>query len=119
MGACFEVHNELGAGFLEAVYHEALTIEFSKRGIPFVSRQPLALSYKGEPLKQGYAADFILFEKIILEIKAHSALCDEHRAQTLNYLKATGFDLGLLVNFGSHPKLQYERLACTHGRYQQ
>jgi GxxExxY protein len=117
MGACFAVHNELGAGFLEAVYHEALSIEFNDRGIPFVSRQPLPVTYRGRELKQGYAADFVVFGCIILEIKSDSALCDMHRAQTMNYLKATGFDLGLLVNFGSHPKLEFERIACTRGRY--
>jgi GxxExxY protein len=117
IGACFDVYNDLGCGFLEAVYHEALSIEFSERNIPFVSRQPLSLSYKGNALKQGYAPDFLVFGKIILEIKAHSALCDEHLAQTMNYLKASGLNLGLLVNFGSYPKLEYRRILCSDGRY--
>jgi GxxExxY protein len=117
MGACFAVYNELGCGFLEAVYHEALSIELAQRAVPFVARQPLSIVYKGTKLKQGYAADFILWNKIILEIKAVTALCDEHVAQTMNYLKATNLELGLLVNFGHYPKLEYRRIVCTQGRY--
>lgn len=110
MGACFEVYKEKGCGFLEAVYQECLEIEFEMQGILFVPQKPLALAYKGRPLKQRYTADFICYEKIILELKAVSELVDEHRAQVLNYLNATGFKLGLLVNFGHHPKLEWERI---------
>ncbi|MGC8988827.1 MAG: GxxExxY protein [Verrucomicrobiia bacterium] len=110
IGACFEVYKEKGCGFLEAVYQECLQIEFGIQSIPVVPQKPLALSYKGRPLKQRYSADFICFDKIILELKAVSALADEHRAQVLNYLNATGFKLGLLVNFGHHPKLEYQRI---------
>jgi GxxExxY protein len=110
MGACFEVYKEKGCGFLEAVYQECLEIEFGLQGIPFVPQAELRLSYKGRPLKQRYQPDFICFEKIILEIKALSQVADEHRAQVHNYLKATGYTLGLLVNFGHYPKLQYERI---------
>lgn len=110
IGACFEVQNEEGSGFAEAVYQECLEIEFGLQQIPFVSQPELELSYKGRNLKSRYKPDFVCFEKIILELKAVSKLTDEHRAQVHNYLKATGFKLGLLVNFGSHPKLEYERI---------
>ena len=110
IGACFEVYKEKGCGFLEAVYQECLECEFEIQGMLFVPQKPLALSYKGRPLKQRYTADFICFDKIIVELKAVSALADEHRSQVLNYLNATGFKLGLLVNFGHHPKLEYERI---------
>jgi GxxExxY protein len=110
IGACFEVYRDKGCGFLEAVYQECLEIEFGLQGIVFVPQKSLPLAYKGRPLKQKYIADFICFDKIILELKAVSALVDEHRAQVLNYLNATGFKLGLLVNFGHYPKLEYERL---------
>jgi GxxExxY protein len=110
MGACFEVYNEIGCGFLEAVYHECLMLELGMRGIPFRSKADLELRYKDHILEQRYEPDFICFDRIILEIKAVSQLTDEHRAQVHNYLKATGFRLGLLVNFGHYPKLEYERI---------
>ena len=113
MGACFEVYKEQGCGFLEAVYQECLEIEFGMQGILFVPKKPLALNYKGRPLKQRYDPDFICMDKIILEIKAVSALADEHQAQVLNYLSATGYKLGLLVNFGHHPKVEWKRMANT------
>ncbi len=110
VGACFEVYNAMGCGFLEAVYQECLGIEFSKQTIPFKAQAPLELSYKGQMLEQKYVPDFTCFEKVIVEIKALKELSDEHRAQVHNYLKATGYRLGLLVNFGHHSKLQYERI---------
>ena len=110
MGACFEVYTEKGSGFVEPVYHECLTIELSQQQIPFAEQPELQLSYKGKSLTQSYRPDFICFDKIILEIKAVSRLTDEHRAQVHNYLKATGFKLGLLVNFGGHPKVEWERI---------
>ncbi|MEA2039503.1 MAG: GxxExxY protein [Thermodesulfobacteriota bacterium] len=110
VGACFEVYNAMGCGFLEAVYQECLEIEFSNQAIPFKAQVPLELSYKGQVLKQKYIPDFICFDKAIVEIKALKELGDEHRAQVHNCLKATGYRLGLLVNFGQHPKLQYERI---------
>jgi GxxExxY protein len=110
MGACFEVYNEKGSGFLEPVYQESLEIEFEMQSIPFIAQQDLALDYKGRPLRQRYTPDFICYDKIIVELKAVSELKDEHRAQVHNYLKATGMKLGLLVNFGHHPKLEYERI---------
>jgi len=113
IGACFEVYNEKGCGFLEPVYQECLEIELGLLGITYAVQKTLLLAYKGRPLKQKYQPDFICYEKIILEIKAVSALIDEHRAQVINYLKATGFKLGLLVNFGCHHKLEWERIANT------
>ena len=110
MGACFEVYNDKGCGFLEAVYQECLEIEFGLRGLPCVAQAELQLSYKGLVLRKTYQPDFICFEKSIVEIKAVSELADVHRAQVHNYLKATGFKLGLLVNFGSQGRLQYERI---------
>jgi GxxExxY protein len=110
MGACFEVYKEKGCGFLEAVYQECLEIELELQKIPFQPQASLELSYKGRPLKHRYEPDFICYEKIVLEIKAVKELTDEHRAQVHNYLKATGHRLGLLVNFGHHPKLEYERI---------
>jgi len=109
IGACFEVYKEKGCGFLEAVYQECLAIEFAEQGIPFVEQPKLQLSYKGRELKQAYQPDFICFGEIIIELKAVKTLADEHRAQTINYLKATGKQLGILVNFGHHPKIQSER----------
>jgi len=113
VGACFEVYNEKGCGFLEPVYHECLAIEFEYRQIPTISKPSLTLSYRGRTLVQTYNPDFICFEKIVLELKTVSKLADEHRAQLLNYLNATGFELGLLVNFGHYPGLEYERIAKT------
>lgn len=110
MGACFEVYNEKGCGFFEAVYHECLEIEFGLGDIPFASLTELSLSYKGRELKKRYQPDFVCYDKIILEIKAVSELVDEHRAQVHNYLKATGLRLGILVNFGSQRKLESERI---------
>lgn len=111
MGACFEVYTEKGCGFLEAVYQECLEHELTDRTIPFAAQPGLTLEYKGRPLRQIYTPDFVCFGKIIVEIKAVSALCDEHRAQVHNYLRATGHRLGLLVNFGHFPKVEAERIA--------
>ena len=113
IGACFEVYNEKGCGFLEPVYHECLEIELKLQNIPFHTQEPLQLEYKGHVLSKTYQPDFICFGKVILEIKAVSSLTDEHRAQLLNYLNATQLPVGLLVNFGHYPKLEYERFACT------
>ncbi len=110
MGACFEVYKNRGSGFLEPVYQECLEIELELLGIPFKAKEELRLSYKGRVLKSKYIPDFICYDKIIIEVKAVKSLTDEHRAQVHNYLKATGFRLGLLVNFGHHPKLEYERI---------
>ncbi len=110
MGACFEVYTEKGCGFLEAVYQECMEIELGLRNIPFIAQAPLELSYKGSSLKQRYVADLICHGKILVELKAVSRLADEHRAQVISYLNATGFELGLLVNFGHYPKIEWERI---------
>ena len=113
MGACFEVYKEMGAGFVEPIYHECLEREMNLRNIPFVHHPGLALAYKGQPLKQTYEADFVTHSKIVLEIKALKRLEDAHRAQLLNYLKATGFQLGLLVNYGRVGGLEWERIVLS------
>ncbi len=110
MGACFEVYKEKGCGFLEGVYQECLALEFKKQGISYDEQPRLLLEYKGQPLRHIYEPDFMCFGEIILEIKAVKQLADEHRAQAIHYLKATGKRLALLVNFGHHPKLEYERI---------
>jgi GxxExxY protein len=110
IGACFNVYKAMGCGFLEPVYQECLDIEFEFQGIPFLSQQELKLKYRERELKQRYKPDFVCYDKIIVELKAVSKVTDEHRAQVLNYLYATGLKLGLLVNFGHYPKLEYERI---------
>jgi len=110
-GAIFEVYREMGCGFLEAVYQECLEKELRKAGVPFVAQQELVLYYKGEALNQTYKPDVICFGKIIVELKAVKELCNEHRAQVHNYLKASGHELGFLVNFGHYPKVEIERIA--------
>jgi GxxExxY protein len=108
-GAVFEVYREMGCGFLEAVYQACMEREFSKSGVPFEVQKILQLQYKGEALSQIYKPDIICFGKIIVELKAVNELCDVHRAQVHNYLKATGYGQGLLVNFGHYPKAEIER----------
>ena len=110
IGACFEVYNEKGCGFTEPIYQECLEIELRMQGIPFDAQKELSLSYKGQPLTKNLVPDFFCFDQVIMEIKAVSALTDEHRAQVLNYLNASNLDVGLLVNFGHYPKLEYERI---------
>jgi GxxExxY protein len=109
-GACMQVYKTLGHGFLEVVYQECLEIEFIKRQIPFMSQKTLILNYHGQILKQVYKADFVCYDKIIVELKAVSKLSDEHKAQVMNYLRATDYQLGLLYNFGHYPLLEYERI---------
>ena len=109
LGACFEVYNEIGCGFLEPLYQGCLEIELNLQDIPFVPQNVLDLSYKGIILKHKYQPDFICFDKIVLEIKAVDKLIDEHWAQLINYLNAAKIKVGLLVNFGHYPKLGYER----------
>jgi len=109
IGVCMEVHKVLGNGFLEAVYQEALTIEFKRRKIPFEAEKTLQIMYKNHLLKKTYHADFVCYDKIIVEIKAINQLNSTNFSQTLNYLKATGFKLGILVNFGAS-RLEYRRI---------
>lgn len=110
IGAAIEVHSILGSGFAEAVYHEALLLECTWRNIPFVSEKPLTIIYKGTMLQKYYVPDLICYDKIVVELKALTELTDKEVAQVLNYLKATGFHLGLLINFGSSGKLEWQRL---------
>ncbi len=109
LGACFEVFKDKGAGYLESVYHDCLKIELGLRGIPFLSKEKLPLSYKGVKLDSTFEPDFICFNKIILEIKAITKQEDIHRAKVLHYLHSSGCRVGYLINFHSHPKLQFER----------
>ncbi len=109
IGKCFEVHNNLGPGFLEIVYKDALEYEFQKAGIPYSREEKYEVNYKDIILPHKFFADFIVFGKIILEVKGVSSIADEHIAQTINYLKVSGNKLGLLVNFGEL-KLNSKRL---------
>ena len=99
IGAAMEVHNTLGQGFLESVYQEALEIEMSKREIPFSSQTKIQIHYKYIPMEHYFVADFVCYDKIIVELKSVSAILPEHEAQIINYLRATGFKLGILLNF--------------------
>ena len=116
MGACFEVYKDKGCGYNEPIYHECLGIEFGLQSIAAVSKPRLQLDYKGHVLTQFFEPDYVCHGKIIIELKAESETTDRHRAQAMKYLKATGYQLCLLVNFGHFPKLQYERIVNTRGR---
>ncbi len=109
-GAIFDVYREMGAGFLESVYQECLEKELNIQSIPFLSQPELHLSYKGETLNQKYKPDFICYDKIILELKAVKEISAIHKAQLMNYLKATELKLGLLVNFNHYPKVEIIRI---------
>ena len=109
-GAAMEVYNQLSHGFLEPVYQEAFEKELILRKIPYEREKELTISYKGQVLKQTYRADFICYGKIIVELKALSELKEVHRSQVYNYLCATGFELGILVNFGNSMGLERERI---------
>jgi GxxExxY protein len=110
LGACCEVYKEMGCGFVEPVYQEAMAIELMDRLVPFREQMGLAITCKGRRLIKTYEPDFVCHEKIIVELKAVTKLTDAFRAQTHNSLRASGLRLGLLVNFGHHPKLEYERI---------
>ena len=107
IGAAMEVQNELGMGFLELVYHDALNVELELRGIPYETEKPIAITYKGQPLERTYKADLVCFDTIVVELKSVEKLKAEHTAQLLNYLKATGMPMGILINFGEKP-LRYK-----------
>ena len=109
--AIFKVHNNLGSGFLESVYQEALEIELEAAGIPFESQKLIQIFYNEKPLKQYFKADIVCFNKILLELKAISKINNEHKAQLMNYLTATKMKLGLIINFGTHPKVEICRIA--------
>lgn len=112
IGACMTVHKALGAGFLESVYQEALEKEFTKLGIPFIRHQKLNIIFDGQKLKKYFVADFVCYEKIIVELKATTFLRQDDEKQLLNYLKATSFEVGLLINFGQR-SLVWKRLINT------
>ena len=109
IGACMAVHSELGHGFLEAVYQEALAIELDERNVPYEREKQLPIFYRGRQLKTHYQADFVCYGSVIVELKALSSLEGVHQAQVINYLKATDIERGLLINFGT-AKLEYQRL---------
>jgi GxxExxY protein len=109
VGAALDVYWQLGRGFLEPIYQEAMQVELTRRSIPFESQKGLTVLYKGEPLKKEYVPDFIVFDQIIAELKACDRLSGREEAQLLNYLKATGMRVGLLINFGSAVKLEWKR----------
>ena len=109
IGAAIAVHNELGPGFLEAIYQEALEYEFKLKNVSAEKEVPLQVFYKDRLLSKFYIADFVCYDKIIIELKSITALHSEHKAQIFNYLKATKFKLGLLINFGTS-KLEYKRI---------
>ena len=117
LGACFEVYNEMGRGFLEPVCQECLELELKHQEIPFESQVTLELEYKGQKLEKRYQPDLICFETVVVEIKAASRLLFEHEAQLLNYMNAGEFEVGLLVNFGHYPKLEYKRLINQRNNY--
>ena len=106
----YAINRKLGSGFLKAVYQEALEIEFKRQSIPFISQHELEILYDGIPLKNKYIADIVCYEKIIIELKAVSKINNQHKAQLINYMSASGFKLGLLVNFNSYPKAEIIRM---------
>lgn len=108
IGAAFEVHKELGCGFLEAVYQEAFEMELINQDIPFKREPKISINYKGKQLIKKYRADFVCYDQIIVELKALSELTSTHEGQVLNYLKASAFKVGILINFGAK-SLQYKR----------
>ena len=112
IGCALEVSNTLGPGFFEKIYEKALCIEFEKNGIYFQSQKPVNIIYKGSLVGE-YITDIIVEDKLLLELKAVSALCSEHEAQLMNYLKASGLSVGLLLNFGK-PKLGIKRMVWSH-----
>ena len=112
IGAAMEVHRQLGCGFLEAVYHEALAIEFGLRNIPYRKEVNLPVFYKARRLNTEYRTDFICYEDVVVELKALARLAGLEQAQVINYLKAGGFEVGLRINFGAK-SLEYERFVLS------
>ncbi len=113
IGACLYVHKDKGNGYSEPVYQDSMEIELAHLEIPYDTQTSFPLFHRSIRLRHSYTPDLICFEKIVVELKAAKCLTDEHRAQLLNYLKVTGLQLGLLVNFGAHPRLEWERIVLT------
>ena len=109
IGAAMEVHRIIGCGFSEVIYQEALEEELSIRGIPFSREKVFSVTYKGKTLSKFFRPDFICYDKVIVELKTVSDFTEEHVTQVLNYLKATGLKLGILINFGKE-SLEYKRI---------
>ena len=112
-GTAMEVYNRLGPGFLEPVYQEALAVEMTHRAIPFNEQVGIKITYRSQPLKKTYIADYLCYDKVIVEIKAISSLTSREEAQTINYLKATEHQVGVLINFGAQPSLEWKRIVFT------
>ena len=113
VGAAMEVQRVLGRGFLEGVYQDAMQLELTARGVPFEAEKPIDVEYKGQCLTHRYYADLVCFGQVIVELKALSRLSGNEEAQVLNYLKATDFKVGVLINFGRPGKLEWKRFANT------
>ncbi len=113
VGAAMEVHREKGFGFAEPVYQECMEIELSHRKIPALAQKEMPISYKGHPLKKTYIADFVAYDKIIVELKASDKLSSREEAQVINYLKSSGLAVGVLINFGA-PSLEWKRIVLTN-----
>lgn len=113
VGAAMEVYNDLGPGFLEAVYQEALEIEMETRGVPFKSQQELNIFYKGRKLKKTYTPDLFCYDKIVVDLKALERLTPVEFAKMKNYLKGTKFELGVLLNFGNATQLETKRIILS------
>ncbi len=118
VGAAMDVHREKGCGFAEPVYQECMEIEFATRNIPAESQKELTIFYKGRELKKTYLADFVVYGKIIVELKALDRLNSCEEAQVINYLKSSGLEVGVLINFGA-PSLEWKRIVLTKQAYQQ
>ena len=110
IGACFNVYNDKGCGFLEPIYQECMGIELAFQEVPAEAQKKIDLFYRDQKLEHFYQPDFICFGKIVVELKAVDKITDAHRVQVVNYLNATGLKLGLIINFGHHPGLEYERI---------
>lgn len=110
VGCAMQVYNTLRSGFLEAVYQESLEIEFAEQAVPALAQAAIRIAYKGRELKKRYVADFLCFGEVIVEVKATAEITDIDRAQLINYLRATGKRVGVLLAFGNRTELKWERL---------
>ncbi len=113
IGAAFEVHDVQGGGLSEEIYQQSLELELKSRSIPFRRKQELAVYYKGQELQKEYIPDLFVFERIVVELKAVAALCPDHDAQIINYMRITKQPIGYLINFGPIGKLQYKRFILS------